>query len=129
MKISSIVIALAVCLFSASSLLAGDKQACISLNWKGAAGGTEGKTVLADYTLNGNSATIKYHHKNGVMTGNWSNGKLVGTWAQDGSKGGGFEVDVPTGDRSTATGKWWSTTEPNKKYDMDLKYISKNKCN
>ena len=99
----AVCVALFLALFSAE---AGAGKNCIMLGWTGGAAGSEIKWVRGNIVQKGEVVTISYNWKNGMMTGRvQKDGSLLGTWVQDGSDGGKFQLRIPT--RGQANG-WWS---------------------
>jgi hypothetical protein len=66
--------------------------------------GTTGSAKITDVRVDGNSITMKYDYKSGVLEGVLTGNILSGTWTQENSTGN-FELTF-TPDFSTATG-WW----------------------
>lgn len=77
--------------------------------WTGGKANSFDKTKLSYYpitsiSVNGDTVTMRYAWKNGVLRGTVSNNDFTGTWAQDGASGDiNFHFNA---DFSTAQGKW-----------------------
>jgi hypothetical protein len=84
---------------------------CIMLGWTGGAAGNDVKWVKGNVVQQGEVVRIRYNWKNGIMTGRLQkDGSLLGTWIQDGSDGGRFQLRIPDGGQARG---WWSSNGDN----------------
>ena len=88
---------------------------CMMLGWSGGPG-SKAQWTRANMQERGNTVTISYNWKNGIMRGTLQpDGSLEGNWIQDDSKGGLFMF------RRLHDGKaegWWTNAGQQQRYPM-----------